>query len=577
MRSILLRALPAAVALALLLGGAQAQAQAVALPSPFLGGARTAVNAFGEAVVGWAGPAGVRALTGNRVGGFVPASVLSAAPAAASPQVAIDDHGDALVVWETVRSAPGSGCSTCGSRTLSTGVWAALRRAGGVFGPAIALAGPARDTGADYQVADPRLAMSSSGAAVIAWSDAEGAGAAFRAPGAEIGPPQRVAPAGFVVTSAAIGATGAAIAGDQQGRVITRPAGGAFGAPEPLPESTGNLGGDRVLVAANAGGDAIAAYDGTRGLSISRRPAGGAWGVPAIVSAPRGSGLRGAALSDSGSGAVTYVQSVDPRSGRHNVLFAALLSPAGALTQEAASRDDLDADMAFETGGLDMDGAGDLAIGWERFSLVDILFGRRVAQIGIRRSGGAFSAPVTLTPAAVEHATNDTTDVAIDSAGDLLATWADHHPGQTRINARWFGVDGTTTLAVLDTARAGAALLPATAPRPRGHRAEVNLQVGVKPSRRGLIAVSMSCLSFDGRACKGVLTLTYGKRKLRAGRAKFSFSGTRPKRVYVALNRRTRSSLRRRGRITLIATAVTAKPNGAIGRSSEQVFVAARR
>jgi hypothetical protein len=173
MRSLLLRVLLTTLVLGL--GSGSAQAEAISFPSPFLGGGRADVNELGQAVVAWAGPAGVRAVIGDRAGGFGPATVLStSSDTAGTPLVAIDDHGDALVVWETTRTLPGSGCSTCGSRTVSAGVWAALRPAGSSFGAPIALAGPLPDSGADFQVADPRLAMSSSGEAVIAWCNAAG-------------------------------------------------------------------------------------------------------------------------------------------------------------------------------------------------------------------------------------------------------------------------------------------------------------------------------------------------------------------------------------------------------------------
>jgi hypothetical protein len=376
------------------------------------------------------------------------------------------------------------------------------------------------------------------------------------------------------VRSVAISATGEALIGDLQGRVLIRPAGGEFGAPRVLPEAFG-VAGVGALVAANSRGDAIAAYPGARGLSVSRRPAGGDWAAPEIISAPNGSGLRSVALADTGAGVVTYVQSVDPRTGRHNVLFAALTGPSVALAQEAASRDDLVADMSFDGTGLDVDATGDVAIGWDRFDIQDILFGRHVAQLGLRRSGGAFGPPVTLTPAGADHISSDTTDVAIDARGELLATWTDHYPKQARLNARWFGADGATTSAVLDTAAVTEAVLPP--PTASGHYAQVTLQTGVTPSRRGRIPVSLNCVSFDHKACKGLLTLTYGKHKRRAGRVHYTVAPGRPRRVYVTLTRRSRVTLRHLKRLTMIATAVTTKTGGSPARSSEQVFAQARR
>jgi hypothetical protein len=82
-------------------------------------------------------------------------------------------------------------------------------------------------------------------------------------------------------------------------------------------------------------------------------------------------------------------------------------------------------------------------------------------------------------------------------------------------------------------------------------------------------------VSFDRRACKGTLTLTYGAQRRRAGRAHFTIRAGRAKHVYVTLTQRSRRTLRRSHRLEMLATAVTAKPNGAIARSSEQVFLRA--
>ncbi len=66
------------------------------------------------------------------------------------------------------------------------------------------------------------------------------------------------------------------------------------------------------------------------------------------------------------------------------------------------------------------------------------------------------------------------------------------------------------------------------------------------------------------------------KTKVRAGRARFKIGALRSRRVYVQLTKRARSIVRRRGRLTLVATAMTTKPGGPIRRTQEQVFVARR-
>lgn len=213
------------------------------MPSSFHAGATVDVNALGEAIVAWNGPSGVRAVAAGRAGGFGPTVQLSSAKdEVSSLQVAIDDRGAALVVWETSREVGGGGCSTCGPHAVSNGVWASLRRSAAGFGPAVALARARGDSGADRQLAEPRLAMSSTGEAVLAWSDAGGAMAASRSAGTEFSAPQRVAGPDFAVRSAAISADGESLLSDRTGRVAIRPAGGSFGAPALLPESASPYG-----------------------------------------------------------------------------------------------------------------------------------------------------------------------------------------------------------------------------------------------------------------------------------------------------------------------------------------------
>ena len=570
MRSRFTRALLAGLALALTLGTAPAGAFVLG-GSPFKAGARADLDELGRAVVAWAGPAGVRAVTGDRAGGFGVASVLSmTAGTASSPSAAIDEHGDAIVVWENVRTIPASPCSTCEPGTASNGILVALAPAGGTFGTPIGLSGPQPGASGASRVAAPQLSLSPTGEGVIAWSTLDGAFASLRAPGGAFGAPQLIAPADFVVHSAAIGGTGEAVVASVDGRAVVRPAGGIFGPPQDLPGKTRFSAG--ALVAANASGDAFAAYPGDLGLLlVSRRPAGGAWSAPSPIAAAAGSSLRAAALTDAGTGVAAYAES-----GARTSVRAALSSPTGALTVEPITSGDLDADMGFDgTGGLDADAPGDIAVAWDRHDNRNALFGGGgIAQVGTRRNGGAFGAPVTLTAPGAEHIAGDSADVALDSRGELLATWTDHVAGQARLSARWYTAAAASPVAVLDTAAVREIAAP-PGPQP-GHFASVGVQTGTRASRRGLIPVRLSCVSSDHRTCKGTLTLTtIPKPRRRAGRAKFTIRPGAAKRIYVQLNKRTLRTLRRKRHLELIATAVTSKPTGLVSRSSEEVFALA--
>ncbi len=550
-----------AAAMTLLCVAAGAEGATVNFPSSFGAGARVDANALGQAVVAWDAPAGVRAVVGDRAAGLQPAAQLSApADTSGSPQAAIDDRGDAIVVWETYRATGGGGCSTCGPHLVSDGVWAAMRRSGSGFAAPVALAGPQRDTGAEVQLAYPQLAMSATGHAVVAWSSAAGTLAAFRSPGEEIGAPQLVLPAGFAVGSAAIAGDGETFLADGTGRVAIRPAGGMFGAPALLPGSAIPYG-PPALLAANASGDALAAYGGTRAVQVSRRGAGGGWGEPAVLTSVGGASARAVALSDGGAGMVTFAQSTgDPWAGGRVNLFAATIAGGKPPAVEQVDASGLDTDMSLQPAGLDMDSTGASAVALHRS---DGLLAGGVARLAARPASGPFAGVGTLTaPDASRHASGDGADVAFGAAGEMLATWADHYPGEDRIMARWIGPAGPGPALVLDRAQARDVVLPV----PSGHAAQLTRQPRRRPDRLGRIVVGLRCLSFDGQSCSGTLKLTAGPRKWPAGAKRFAIVAGATQRIKVKLGARARRVLRRRRTITLAATAVTTAPGGVVRR-----------
>ncbi len=547
---------------------AGAEAAAVSFQSAFGAGARVDVNAPGQAVVAWDAPTGVRAVVGDRAGGLHPAAQLSpAADTSGSPQVAIDDRGDAIVVWETYRATGGGGCSTCGAHLVSNGVWAAMRRSGSGFAAPVALAGPQRDTGADIQLAYPQLAMSATGHAVVAWSSPAGAMAAFRSPGEEIGAAQRVLPADFGVRSAAIAGDGQTLLGDGTGRVAIRPAGGTFGAPASLPGSAIPYG-PPALLAANASGDALAAYRGARGVVVSRRPAGGGWGEPETLTSVGGASARAVALSDSGSGMVTFAQSTgDPRAGGRVNLLAATIAPGKPPAVEQVEASGLDVDMSFDSAGLDMDGTGASAVAFNRS---DGLLAPGVARLAYRPAPGPLAVVGTLTaPDASRHAYGDGADVALAGAGDMLATWADHYPGEDRIMARWIGPAGPGPALLLDRTAARDLVLPS----PTGHAAQLTRQPRRRVDKLGRITIGLRCLSLDRKPCTGRLKLTAGPRKWSAGSKRFAIAPGATKRYKVKLGTRARRVLRSRRTITLTATAVTTASGGTFGATTARIVV----
>jgi hypothetical protein len=184
-----------------------------------------AVNATGGAIVTWAGPTGaILADSGTVTGGF-PAPVTVAAPAyrQGDPAVALNDAGQASLVWRgrttalaATRTAGGAWSAATqltanASGSVSTAidgagdavaafaqyngatttfpVYVARRPAGGTWGAATPLSAPA-----DYAPA-PQAAADPAGSFVVAWSDDDSLElrAATAAPGAAFGPVTDVA------------------------------------------------------------------------------------------------------------------------------------------------------------------------------------------------------------------------------------------------------------------------------------------------------------------------------------------------------------------------------------------------
>jgi hypothetical protein len=548
------------ILLALAVAGPAQSASAAGFPSVFGSGARVDANDSGAALVAWSGPSGVRAAVGSRLTGFSAAIALSGMARVSAPQVAIDDQGTGIVVWETSRLSGGGECSTCPAHVVSDGVWAAMWHPGSGFAPAVRLAGARADSGADVQLADPRLAMSANGQTIVAWSDPRGAIAVFRAPGGALQPPQLVQPAGFEVADAAIASSGAAFLTDRTGRVAERAAGGSFGPPAVLPGANEPYG-PGALIAADAAGDAIAVYRGTGQALVSRRAAGGVWQTPSTLTAADGSGARAAVMADDGTALISVVRSGgDPRLGGHSQLLAATVAPTGAVSTTAAlNAPGTDGDAAVQGAGVDAGPGGEAAVALHQSP--DLLAGG-IARLAYRPPGGEFGRTATLTvPPGQYEANVDRPDVALAGAGELVAVWADHSPGQDRLVARWITSAGIGPLQTLDQAAASNFVIPTAS----GHAAQLTRQPHRTPDRRGRILVGLRCISFDHKACTGTLRLTAGPRKWPAGHRRFAMAPGSVKRLRVTLTRRALRAFRSRRKLTLTASAITTASGGIFG------------
>lgn len=267
-----------------------------------------AVNAAGDVVAAWKQRlAGSEAIeTAYRPAGGVweaPVAVEFGSAVVETPAVAIDEAGDAVVIW---RQGVG------GNHVIL----AASRPAGGSWGSPIATSSSALNAEA------PDVAMSPSGTAVAVWQSSSGATSvvesnilplagswagesAISAPATVTEPPHVVADAAGDF-AAIWSRSGTGLVAE----VASMPAGGSWGAPEQV--STPALEAHAPQLAIDSAGDAVAAwyrFDGSVGsVEGTNRVAGGPWTSPVRLS-PIGAEAEAPQLAMSTSGAAQVVWS----------------------------------------------------------------------------------------------------------------------------------------------------------------------------------------------------------------------------------------------------------------------------
>ncbi|HEX6229676.1 MAG TPA: hypothetical protein VFZ41_09490 [Solirubrobacterales bacterium] len=267
---------------------------------------------------------------------FGPARSMAGDPGAgnpnSSPVAAMDDAGGAIAQWTS--SGPGGTAIR----------YAQLEPVSAEFGATQTL-----DPGANAD-----LAMSPSGAAVMAWNPP---GAvmdlryAFRAPGAPFGAPLTLPePENPLSKHVAIAPDGSAVAawrslisGFSHPRWAAAPPGGPFGPPIPVPPGgKGNVN-DLVM---SEGGTALALWVDSSGLPInemraSLRPPGGVFGEPApLPGPPQGADSFGgvAAFDPSGDAAALWIGRDLEGNEPHDVPLLAALYDAPTAPAISATR-----------------------------------------------------------------------------------------------------------------------------------------------------------------------------------------------------------------------------------------------
>jgi hypothetical protein len=324
-------------------------------------GPQVAIAQSGEAIVVWEKIANndsriVRAVVRPAGGSFsAPVDLSGAGENGSDPQVAMDQAGDAVAVWQS-------------SSNTGVTVQAAVRSAGGSFSAPV-------DLSVEGRVFFPQVAIDEAGDAVAVWEIINDTGvivqAAVRPAGGSFSAPVNVSAAGpnLYRPQIAIDQAGDAVAVwvDRSGeneivRAAVRPAGGVFSAPVDVSATGENA--SEPHVAIDPAGDAAVVWLGSRDTnSIVRaavRPADGVFSAPVDVSATgQNAAVPRVAVDQTGDAVVAW-----ERPGGVNRIVQAAVRPAGGLFSPPV---DLSAgdENAFSPQ-VAMDQAGDAVAVFER-------------------------------------------------------------------------------------------------------------------------------------------------------------------------------------------------------------------
>jgi hypothetical protein len=372
--------------------------------------AQVAMNEGGDVVAVWERFDGtnfrVQAASRPAGGGFsAPVNLSVAGEDAVAPQVAIDQAGGAVAVWER-------------SDGTDRRVQAAIRPAGGAF------SGPVNISVGGQSAFDPQVAMDQAGNAVAVWQRPVGADlrvqAASRPAGGVFGLPDNLSDVSEDASSpeVAMGQTEDAVAvwlssdgTNDIAQAAIRPAGGGFSAPDDL-SVTGE---DAVEpeVGMNEPGDAVAVWERSDGtntrVQAASRPAGGSFSAAVEdLSVATQDAIRPDVAIDQAGDAVAVWERSDGTNTR--VQAASRTAGGGFGTPINLSAAGQDADFPQ----VAMDESGDVVA-------VFRLFGTNFrVQARSRPVGGGFSAPVNLSAAGQDA---ELPQVAVDEGGNAVAVW----------------------------------------------------------------------------------------------------------------------------------------------------------
>lgn len=377
------------------------------------------------------------------------------------PQLGVDRDGDTVAVWSAF---DGTG----------NVVQAAERPAGGRWSSPLTISAPGAEAG------EPRLAVDAAGDAVAVWQNDDGTDevieAVSRPAGGAWGAPIAISADGRDAESpaVAIDPAGDAVAvwrrydgADEIVEASTRSAGGVWQTAIEVSEAGENA--YRPQVAIDGSGDAVAVWDRSDGVhtivQAASRPAGGSWGAVTNLSASGESAVEARVAIDPAGDAVAIWQRSN---GSVDVVQAAGRSPAGIWQQPPEDLSESAKDSSYPE--VAIDGAGDAVAVWEALEGG----GHYVIQSADRTAGRTWQAPVDLSP---PNGYAGEGRIAVDAAGDAVAAWEFY--------------EGTHNIAVAAARPAGGAWGAGAHLTAPGSEAN-ELQVAVDPDGDAVAAWSLS-------------------------------------------------------------------------------------
>lgn len=182
-------------------------------------------------------------------------------------------------------------------------------------------------------------------------------------------------------------------------------------------------------VAVDRQGTATAVWQRGTSVQTATRPAGGAWGAPQTLGATSGT-MPSIAAGDNGAAVVAWAATTGGQSR-----IATALRPAGVAAFEAPTMVSAASGTIYLNPRVAMDAAGDVAVLWQRrYEVVPGTF-RYVMESALKPATSGFATPESRSSTggvASAGANTSIFDVVMTSAGRILASW-DYYDGTTSL------------------------------------------------------------------------------------------------------------------------------------------------